>query len=82
MRGRSDRAEYIRMSNMPSLFMHLLTGGKNNMKNLEQRYHAAMETITPLGLLNLPSEVKEILKNTQDLETKVKMLELIVQQGA
>ena len=66
---------------MPSLFMHLLTGGKHNMKNLEQRY-AAMETITPLGLLNLPSEVKEILKNTQDLETKVKMLELIVQQGA
>ena len=52
------------------------------MKNLEQRYHAAMETITPLGLLNLPSEVKEILKNTQDLETKVKMLELIVQQGS
>lgn len=44
---------------------------------LEQRYSKAINTIGgAAGLLNLPEQVKEVFKNTKDLETKVKMLEL------
>lgn len=45
---------------------------------LEQRYSKAIKAIGgTAGLLNLPDQVKEVLRNTSDLETKVKMLELI-----
>lgn len=30
------------------------------------------------ALLNLPDDVQEVLKETRDIETKVKMLELIL----
>lgn len=45
---------------------------------LEERYIKAIEKIGgPAEMLNLPKQVKEILQNTQDLKTKVEMLELI-----
>ena len=48
------------------------------MKTLEKRYNEAIKKIGgPAKLLSLPEEVKEVLKNTKDFETKVKMLELI-----
>lgn len=46
---------------------------------LEQRWSEAIKRIGgAAGLLALPEQVQEVLKNTNDLETKVKMLELIV----
>lgn len=42
-----------------------------------KRYEAAMKKLNASNLLELPAEVKEILKNTTDLKTKVKMLEEI-----
>ena len=49
-----------------------------NMKTLEKRYSEAIKKIGgPAEMLNLPKQVKEILQNTQDLKTKVEMLELI-----
>lgn len=48
---------------------------------VEQRYKNAVKALGgPLGLLNLPEQVKAVLKNTTDLETKTKMLELIVSE--
>lgn len=48
------------------------------MTTLEKRYQVAIDKIGgPAGLLNLPSQIKEVLKNTRDLETKVKLLEEI-----
>lgn len=45
---------------------------------LEERYSKAIKKIGgPSEMLNLPNQVKEILKNTKDLKTKVEMLELI-----
>ena len=45
---------------------------------LEQRYNKALKAIGgTIGLLNLPEQVKEVLRNTKDFETKVKILELI-----
>lgn len=45
---------------------------------LQQRYNKAIKAIGGTSaLLNLPEQVKEVLMNTKDLETKVKMLELI-----
>ena len=45
---------------------------------LEQRYSKAIEQIGgAAGLLSLPKQVQDVLKSTNDLETKVKMLELI-----
>ena len=49
------------------------------MTNLEKRYQVAIDKIGgPTGLLNLPRQIKEVLKNAKDLETKVKLLEEIV----
>lgn len=45
---------------------------------LEERYHSAIKRIGGApGLLDLPQQVKNILKGTTDLKTKVEMLELI-----
>lgn len=49
---------------------------------VEQRYQAAIKKIGgAAGLLNLPEDVKNILKETADLETKTKteMLEMIAE---
>jgi len=47
---------------------------------LEERYAAAIEKLGgAAGLLSLPMQVQEVLKSTSDLETKVKMLELIIE---
>lgn len=49
------------------------------MKNLEIRYQKAVKEIGGITeLLNLPEQVKEVLRKITDLETKVKMLEEIV----
>ena len=47
---------------------------------LEERYQAAIMKISALGLLDLPKDVKTVLKKTTDLETKTKMLEMIAEQ--
>ena len=48
------------------------------MTILEKRQKIAIDKIGgPVGLLNLPSKIKEVLKSTKDLETKVKLLEEI-----
>lgn len=48
------------------------------MTKLEKRYQIAIDKIGgPAVLLNLPRQIKEVLKNTKDLETKVKLLEEI-----
>lgn len=48
------------------------------MTNLEIRYQKAINEIGGAAeLLNLPGQVKELLKNTKDFEAKVKMLEEI-----
>lgn len=50
----------------------------NMMTTLEKRYQVAIDKIGgTAGLLNLPNQIKEVLKNTRDLETKVKLLEEI-----
>lgn len=45
-----------------------------------ERWAAALEKIGTERLLNLPTEVKNVLMNCYDLETKTQMLELIVSQ--
>mgnify|MGYP006872986400 FL=1 len=46
----------------------------------EERYQAAIREIGgAAGLLSLPEDVKNILKETTDLETKTEMLEMIVE---
>lgn len=48
------------------------------MTNLEIRYQKAIKEIGgTTELLNLPKQIKEVLKSTTDFETKVKMLEEI-----
>lgn len=48
------------------------------MKNLEIRYQKAIKEIGGAAeLLNLPRQIQEVLKNTTDFETKVKMFEEI-----
>lgn len=48
---------------------------------VEQRYQAAIAKIGgPAGLLRLPEDVKNILKETIDLETKTEMLEAIAEE--
>ena len=47
------------------------------MKTLEQRYVEVVKQIGTARFLNLPEPIKDILMRTFDLETKVKMLELI-----
>lgn len=47
-------------------------------KSWEQRHTEAIKRIGGVsGLMNLPDEVKAILKNNYDLETKTKMLEAV-----
>lgn len=46
-------------------------------KTLELRYTEALRKIGYENISNLPEQVKEILKKESDLETKVKMLELV-----
>lgn len=48
----------------------------NNNEYLK-RYEAVMKKLSTGDLLGLPENVKEILKNTKDLKTKVEMLEEI-----
>ena len=50
---------------------------KTEMKTLEQRHSELIDEIGYDTLLNLPDEVKDVLKGNYDLETKVKMLELV-----
>lgn len=46
--------------------------------NTMERYSAAIKRIGgTAGLLRLPEEVKKILQTYVDLETKVKMLEMV-----
>lgn len=47
---------------------------------LEERYQEAIKKIGTSNLLDLPKEVKTVLSKTNDLETKVKMLEQIAKQ--
>ena len=48
--------------------------------NQEQRYAAAIKKIGgPAALLNLPEEVKKILRETTNPEVKTQMLELIAE---
>ena len=48
---------------------------------LIERMNKAMKRIGgPLAVLNLPDEVKEIITNCPDYETRVKMLELVCEQ--
>ena len=64
-------------------------GGKANEKQEEMkmdnelidRMHKAIKRIGgSLAILNLPNEVKEIITNCPDYETRVKMLELVCEQ--
>ena len=49
---------------------------------VEQRYQAAIREIGgAAGLLSLPEDVKNILKETMDLETKTVLLEAIAEGG-
>lgn len=47
------------------------------MKNLEARYQNAIKKIGHKRLLDLPQQVKDILKKTNDLKSKVELLEEI-----
>lgn len=49
------------------------------MTILETRYSKAIKKIGTANLLSLPKQVKEILKNTSDLKTKVEILEKIAE---
>lgn len=47
------------------------------MTMLEKRYERAIKKIGYAKMIELPKRIKEILQNTKDLETKVKLLEEI-----
>lgn len=50
---------------------------------LEKRWSKAIREIGgATGILSLPKQVQNVLKSTNDLETKVKMLELIADAKA
>lgn len=50
------------------------------MTKLEIRYQNAIRNIGgEVELLNLPKQIKDVLKSTTDLQTKVKMLEEIAE---
>ena len=53
--------------------------GGTKMKTLEARYSEALKAIGIENFLNLPEEVKKVLQETADFETKVKMFELIAE---
>ena len=48
-------------------------------ENTLKRYSAALDTIGYLRLLELPEEVKTLLEETRDLETKTALLEAIAE---
>lgn len=49
-----------------------------DMTTLEIRYERAIKKIGGASaLIELPKQIKDVLKNTKDLQTKVKMLEEI-----
>lgn len=50
------------------------------MENTLARYKAALDKIGAFRLLALPDSVKTVIQNTNDLEAKTKMFELIVAQ--
>lgn len=52
------------------------------MTDMMQRYEAVIKRLGRADLLDLPDEVKDVLKSTTDLETKVKMLEMIAERTA
>lgn len=53
---------------------------ENIMNNLEKRYQNAINELGgALAILSLPDEVKNIIKSVSDLETKVTILEKIVE---
>ena len=47
------------------------------IETLEKRYQVAIDKIGYARLLNLPEQIKELLKNTKDLKTKTELLEEI-----
>ena len=47
------------------------------MTTLEKRYQVSIDKIGHARLLNLPEQIKELLKNTKDLKTKTELLEEI-----
>ncbi len=48
---------------------------------LIERMNKAMKRIGgPLAVLNLPDEVKKLIANCKDYETRVKILELVCEQ--
>lgn len=51
------------------------------MKDTMSRYQIAIRRLGGApGLLSLPESIKEVLKETTDLETKVLLLELIAEE--
>lgn len=50
------------------------------MAEILARYQTALDKLGTFRLLALPENIKTILQRTNDLETKTKMLELIVDQ--
>lgn len=69
---REECSEYIRLGILKK------EPERQNMTALEIRYQNAIEKIGgAAGLLNLPEQVKNVLKNTTDLKAKVKILEEI-----
>ena len=51
-------------------------------EDLMKMYKAVLKRLGHAALLGLPDEVKDVLKSTADLETKVKMLEMIAERTA
>lgn len=50
-------------------------------KNLTDRMNKAINRIGgPLAVLDLPANIREIITNCEDYETRVKMLELVADQ--
>lgn len=50
-------------------------------ENMTKRMNAAMKRIGgPLAVLELPDEVRNIITNCPDYETRVKMLEMVADQ--
>lgn len=56
-------------------------GMKEEVTTLIERERRALDKIGRLNLLKLPKGAKEALKQTGDLEVKVKMLEAIAQEN-
>lgn len=50
------------------------------MKTLEMRYEEALRKIGTEKLLHLPEPIKDVLRSTTDLQTKVKILEEIAEK--